>query len=51
MRGETVTSPMNYSNASDVKDAFIKGWLHVSDLEISTFECKFSFDHDTIYLP
>ena len=27
MRGETVTSPMNYSNASDVKDAFIKGWF------------------------
>ena len=25
MRGETVTSPLNYSNACDVKDAFIKG--------------------------
>ena len=45
MRGETVTSPMNYSNASDVKDAFIKGELFVdvcylirfSDRKIGSF--------------
>ena len=37
MRGETVTSPLNYSNACDVKDAFIKGW---SEIELDTFSSR-----------
>ena len=36
MRGETVTSPLNYANACDVKDAFIKGKSGMISAKIRT---------------